>query len=199
MWRDIYHRFDVFSAYSVSTGEFVLAVAGGIALGLAAWGRTSDAVSSCMGAVLGLVMALICLIDRRMFIIPDALSLSATAAGLAGAGLAGPEAGFERLAGHVLAAVLAACLFMAIRVFYRRWRGSEGLGLGDVKLAAAAGAWVGLDWLGLTLLLACGAALTAVMLSALAGKPMTRSTALPFGSFIAPAIALAWLGQMWLA
>lgn len=152
-----------------------------------------------MGAVLGLLMALICLIDRRMFVVPDALSLSATAVGLIAAGLAGPEASFGRLAQHAMAAVLAACLFMAIRGFYRWWRGSEGLGLGDVKLAAAAGAWVGLDWLGLTLLLACGAALTAVMLRALAGKPVARSTALPFGSFIAPAIALAWLGQLWLA
>jgi len=29
-------------------------------------------------------------------------------------------------------------------ILYRRWRGRDGLGLGDIKLAAVAGSWLGM-------------------------------------------------------
>jgi leader peptidase (prepilin peptidase) / N-methyltransferase len=132
-------------------------------------------------------MALITLIDHRHFVIPDLLSLPSTVIGLAVAGLN------ASLPNHAIAALIAAGVLWALRLFYKQWRGIEGLGLGDVKLAAAAGAWLGLDALPMASLIATCAALVAVMLR---GGDVGPRTAIPFGSFIAPSICLMWLVQL---
>ncbi len=77
--------------------------------------------------------------DVRRFIIPDILSLPAIPAGLAVAAyLALPGEGAGLLLWHVAAMAFGALAFYAIRWGYHRYRGQEGLGLGDVKLAAVA-------------------------------------------------------------
>ena len=59
--------------------------------------------------------------------------------------------------------------------------------MGDARLLAAAGAWLGLGLLPFAMLLAVGIAL-------LAGRRVTAATAIPFGPFPAFATWLAWLG-----
>ena len=44
----------------------------------------------------------------------------------------------------LLRGAVLALLFLGLRALYRRLRGRDGIGLGDVKLAGVAGAW--LDW-----------------------------------------------------
>jgi leader peptidase (prepilin peptidase)/N-methyltransferase len=68
------------------------------------------------------------------------------------------------------------------------------LGLGDVKLAAVAGAW--LDWLTIPIAieLAAFAALSAYLFRHLAfGKAISATQRFPFGTFFAPAIWLSWI------
>ncbi|MGI9426564.1 MAG: prepilin peptidase [Hyphomicrobiaceae bacterium] len=145
-------------------------------------------------AVLGYAMLLIAMEDARRFIVPDALSLPAIPIGLVAAGAYAPT-GVEPLTvlAHLAAAVFAATALYAVRFGYQRLRNREGLGLGDVKLAAVAGTWTGPDWLSLCLLFACAAALTYVLARSLVGEQtMSRTTAIPFGTFFAPAIWLAW-------
>ena len=80
--------------------------------------------------------------------------------------------------------------------FYRRWRGRDGLGLGDVKLAGVAGAWLGLTTIFAALELAALTALAAYLLTALLRRRTLRGTAfLPFGAFLAPCIWLGWLAE----
>ena len=68
--------------------------------------------------------------------------------------------------------------------------------MGDVKLAAAGGAWVGLAFLHLVLLVASGVALAIVLACAIVqGKLPERTEAIPFGTFLAPAIWLVWVLQ----
>ncbi|TGD98714.1 prepilin peptidase [Methylobacterium nonmethylotrophicum] len=122
------------------------------------------------------------LIDLRQRIIPDALNLALLVLGLAvaawrdgagGAGLGLLEAG------------LAYGLFRALRAGHARLSGRIGLGLGDVKFVAAAAAWTGLAGLPVLILAASLSALAAVGLAALAGRPVGRTTVLPFGPFLA--------------
>ena len=176
----------------------MLSVVSGVAVALVVLSDGGGAAVAAAGGVLGFAMVLVSAIDRRLFLIPDILSLPAIAAGLAAALFVGPEAGPAVFADHAIAALAAGGGFYAIREGYRRWRGFEGLGLGDVKLAGAAGAWVGIDWLGIALLLACSGALAIGALRvALGNSRITGTTALPFGSFIAPSIVIVWLAAQW--
>ncbi|WP_417518823.1 prepilin peptidase [Minwuia sp.] len=81
----------------------------------------------------------------------------------------------------------------AIRSGYRALRGVEGMGRGDAKLAAMIGAWLGLDAVLTTLLLAFLAG-TMVALAAIALKRMRTDQRMPFGPALAAGAFVAAMG-----
>ncbi len=143
------------------------------------------------------IMAAITISDLRHFIIPDQLSLPAIPLGILAFWIVSGMDGAYSVTMSVLGALLGGISLYAIKVGYARFKGFEGLGMGDVKLFAAGGAWLGPENLAITLLLASLGALAAVVISvSFAGqRNVTRMTALPFGAFIAPAIWLIWIFQ----
>jgi leader peptidase (prepilin peptidase)/N-methyltransferase len=152
------------------------------------------------GAALALLMLAIALSDIRHFIVPDALSASAFMLGLIFAGLFDDAPLAEAILICLLRAAAAALPLLALMLLYEWWRGRPGLGLGDVKLAAVAGAW--LDWFTIV------AVIEVAALSALAAyavwryvlhRPIVATTPLPFGLFLAPAIWAGWLAEATLA
>ena len=138
---------------------------------------------------------LIVVVDRRQFLIPDILSLPAIPLGLALSLM--DHDPVASLTSRAAAAAAAALALYSLARLYRKARGFDGLGLGDVKLAAAAGAWTGFTGLPLVLLVASVAALSAVLLRSLLVRSdrATLTTAVPFGSFLAPAILAVWVFQ----
>jgi len=178
-----------------------LAIAIGIGVGALSL-QVLTGVAAVAGCVLGWVMLAIAIEDSRRFIVPDVLSLPMIPAGLCLAGVLDTHGtAYETVLMHFVAMVFGAGGLYGIRIAYLRARGVEGLGLGDVKLAAAAGAWLGLTGIGPALLLACLGALAFVTLRAwLVGKPIDRSERVPFGAFLAPAVWLVWMaGQVGLS
>jgi leader peptidase (prepilin peptidase)/N-methyltransferase len=146
-----------------------------------------------LGAGLALIAIAIAAIDARYFVIPNEL----TAAGLALALLYAAVTGLEPLGAvgfALLRAAVLALLFFALREGYRRLRGRDGIGLGDVKLAGVAGAWLG--WAAMPIAVEI-AALSAIAAFALrhyaAGRPLNAALKFPFGLFFAPSIWLGWL------
>jgi leader peptidase (prepilin peptidase)/N-methyltransferase len=80
-------------------------------------------------------------------------------------------------------------VLLAVMALYQRRAGRQGLGMGDVKLLAAAALWVGplgISWL---VLAACASALATVLAIRLLGQPFDRTTRLPFGPHIALGLA----------
>lgn len=149
-----------------------------------------------LGAYLAMLMIAIALIDARYFLIPNELTLAAGALALLRAGYAGTDPGAFAVLAAVLRATATALPLFILLWAYRRWRGCDGLGLGDVKLAAVAGAW--LDWT--TVFLAVElATLAALAAYAIVGivqrRSMKRTALLPFGLFLAPAIWIGWLAE----
>ena len=71
--------------------------------------------------------------------------------------------------------------------------GREGLGLGDAKLFAAAGAWVSWEGLPSVLLLAAAGALAWHLGAARWGGRRLEGRELPFGPYLAAALWLVWL------
>jgi leader peptidase (prepilin peptidase)/N-methyltransferase len=145
------------------------------------------------GAALALLMLAIAVIDARQFIIPNILNAAGFTLGLLHAVFQEPTFAVEAAAMAVVRGAMLALVFLAIRIFYARLRGRQGLGLGDVKLAGVAGAW--LDWLTMPIAIEIAAltALAVYVLRHIFGRPMSATTRLPFGLFLAPAIWLCWL------
>jgi leader peptidase (prepilin peptidase) / N-methyltransferase len=149
------------------------------------------ALVSCL---LGWGMLAIAAIDARHFTIPDILSLPAIPLGLIASGwLLDPWSSQLVSLDHVIGACLGAAGFWLVREAYWRWRGREGLGLGDVKLAAVGGAWVGWERLADVLLLAAAGALSfAIALAVVRRGRLSGSERIPFGTFLAPSIWGVW-------
>ncbi|HEV2303678.1 MAG TPA: prepilin peptidase [Stellaceae bacterium] len=142
-----------------------------------------------LDCVLGWWLLALGWIDLRRLVLPDALNLPLIVAGLAAALLWSPE----DLEARALGAVLGYLGLAAIALLYRRLRRREGLGGGDPKLFAAAGAWVGALALPSVLLLAALFALAAAGAAAAGGGRLRRHSALPFGPPLALAIWLVYL------
>ncbi len=149
-----------------------------------------------LGALLALVMLAISVIDARQFIIPDTLTATALGLALVSAAVQDRETALAGIAFALLrGAVLASC-FLALRAVYHRIRGRQGIGLGDVKLAAVAGAWLEWTTIPIAIEIAALVALATIALRQLArGRPLRATGRLPFGLFLAPAIWLGWLLQ----
>jgi leader peptidase (prepilin peptidase)/N-methyltransferase len=149
-----------------------------------------------LGACLALLMGAIALYDARYFIIPNVLNAAALVLALAHAAALEPDAAAVQIAMALVRAAAAGGTFLAVKLAYRGLRGREGLGMGDVKLAAVAGAW--LDWFAIlvaveiAVLVALGAYL---LRGVLARRPLRATGAMPFGLYLAPAIWAAWLVQ----
>jgi leader peptidase (prepilin peptidase) / N-methyltransferase len=82
---------------------------------------------------------------------------------------------------------------IALRYIYRLIRHREGIGLGDAKLLAAAGAWAG--WIGLpsVVLIAAVSGLAFAVGLGLAGKGMSATDRVPFGVFLSFGLWVVWL------
>jgi leader peptidase (prepilin peptidase) / N-methyltransferase len=150
--------------------------------------------------VLGWTLGVLAIIDARTFILPDMLTLPLILAGIVNAILtAWPYAGFDDLliaAGYSALAALFGFVSMALLAWlFRTIRGREGLGLGDAKLLAAAGAWVGLGAVPTVVLLSALGALvgTVVLHRLLRQAAPIGSTPLPFGPYLAAATWIAAL------
>lgn len=128
-------------------------------------------------------------IDARSWLLPDALTLPLVVAGLVEALVLDRD----QLTGRALGAAFGYLALRALAYLYRRLRGRDGLGQGDAKLLAAAGAWVGAAALPQVILLAALAALGAALCARLAGVRLAAFSALPFGPFLALATWVVWL------
>jgi leader peptidase (prepilin peptidase)/N-methyltransferase len=141
-----------------------------------------------VNCALGWTLLTLAWIDWIAFRLPDVLTLPLLVAGLALTWLRDPEA----LTDHSFAAAAAYLAFQGIALAYRRLRGFDGLGGGDAKLIAAAGAWCGLTALPLVVLASALIGLLAALGLALAGRTVTSTTRIPFGPCIALAFWLIW-------
>ena len=150
------------------------------------------------GAALAALMSAIAVSDWRRYRVPDALTALALALRVADLVIAPPDSVIDALVDASLRAVVVAALFYLFRAAYRALRRREGLGLGDVKLAAVAGAWV--DWRLLPYVVEAAALFglaLALVRMARAGSAPRADLKLPFAVGFAPAIFLGWgLGRL---
>ena len=140
-------------------------------------------------AGLGWTLLLLALLDAEHFWLPSPVTLPLAAAGLVVTAWLRPAA----LVDHLIGAGVGWAVLAAVASAYRAIRGRVGLGGGDARLFAAAGAWLG--WAALPLVLGSAAVAGLVVALLLWGRGVTGTTRLPFGVFLAAAIWAVALAQ----
>jgi leader peptidase (prepilin peptidase) / N-methyltransferase len=135
------------------------------------------------------------LIDIRRGIIPDGLNLFIAGLGITNAAVGGGATASIEALGKALG---VGAVFWLLRRLYFMLRKVQGLGLGDVKLLAAATPWIGITGIPMLLLVATLTALATVGGLQLAGQDMTRQTSLPFGPFLAIGLLATFVAQCFL-
>lgn len=128
------------------------------------------------------------LIDFDARIIPDSITLPGTVLGIL--------ASFLRpisLVDSLVGAALGFLLLLGIAWGYKKLTGTDGMGGGDIKFAAMLGAFLG--WTGLLLTVFLASLIgTVVGVALMVVGRGGRKTALPFGTFLAPA---GWFTYVW--
>ena len=146
--------------------------------------------------LVGLLVPLI-LIDLDHLWLPEPLCrwgvglgllVTAIAGGLQGEAVARPL-----LLWHLLAASAGLLGFEAVSAGAGRLLGKPALGLGDAKLAALLGAWLGLTGLGLMVVLSVFSGAAFGVIGLLSGR-LKRGQPFPFGPFLAGAGLAVWIG-----
>ena len=137
---------------------------------------------------LGWSLLTLACIDWSDFLLPDVLTLPLLLAGLIWTFDQSPE----DLVDHCAAVFIGYGSFEALAAIYRRIRGRDGLGGGDSKLIAAVGAWCGLSALPMVIFGSAIIGLLAGAGLAAAGRSVTATTRIPFGTCIALSFWLVW-------
>ena len=144
-------------------------------------------------ALWGFILVALMWIDLDFQLLPDVLTFPGTLIALAAA-LQWPDGARSAMLGMALGSGLLALLAWA----YRRVRGIEGMGGGDIKLAAMFGAVLGWRLALLTLFLAALAG-SLWGLALMARHRGDGKTPLPFGTLLAPAALISFLwGEAWM-
>lgn len=171
----------------------VEALTGALTLGL--FRLLGPSPSFAISAVFAWMLVVLFFTDWDHQILPDDVTLTGFGIGLAAAWLnpaLGPD-GPGRLWAALSGAALGAGVLWAIGALWKRLRGVEAMGLGDVKMMAMVGAFTGPTGALFTLFAASVVgALVGLALVPLRGR--TMRDVLPFGCFLAPAAlaALLW-------
>jgi leader peptidase (prepilin peptidase) / N-methyltransferase len=145
--------------------------------------------------VLGALMVAGVDIDARTFLLPDLITFGAVVCGIVAAPLLDAAQPWAAAGEAAARAVCIAAVLALFRSGYAWLRRSEGLGLGDVKLAAAIGAWLPVEAIPLCFGLATTSALLTVMFARLRGQSMMRTTRIPFGAFLCPALWIVFFAD----
>ena len=140
--------------------------------------------------VFALALIVLFVIDLQHRILPNVITLPGIAVGLAFS-LVAPPGWLDALIG----AVVGGGLLFAIAEGYYRIRGEEGLGMGDVKMIAMIGAFLG--WQQTLLALVLSSLIGSMVgLAMIAAKKGNMKYALPFGSFLTiGALAASVVGE----
>ena len=152
--------------------------------------------------LIGLLMPLT-LIDLDHLWLPEPLCRWGVLLGLAITAIAGfsqgESSGRSLLLEHLLAACGGLLAMEGLSGLAQKLMGKPALGLGDAKLTALLGAWLGLSGVGLAVLLAVLAGALFGGLGLLSGR-LQRGQPFPFGPFLAGGGLAVWIGgnNVWL-
>lgn len=138
------------------------------------------------GASLLIALVALAWVDLKTFRLPDSLTLPLIPLGILQNWFL-----LHDWTQALIGAAVGYGAFLTIELGFKHLRGKDGLGRGDAKLLAAGGAWCGWAGLPFIVLIASGSGLAALLLPSF--RKMADTGRIPFGPFLAFAIAIVWV------
>ena len=154
-------------------------IAGAVALAALAL-ALGPSLQLLLASVFALSLLTLALIDARLYVLPDLITLPLMWLGL----LINTQAHFASATAAVLGAIVGYLSLWTIYWLFKLLRNKEGMGYGDFKLSAAIGAWLGWQALPSVVLVAALTALCTAAVLLLAGR-LRIEQPMPFGPFLA--------------
>lgn len=154
-------------------------------IAITAFDPTPSAVAA---AVFFWVLIALAVIDWETGFLPDMLTIPLAAIGL----LIAMDQFFVPFTNALIGALAGFGIFWLIGAAFQKLRGLEGLGVGDAKLLAALGAWLGWQALAPIVFFGSVGALAGFYIARARGAGLSKETQIPFG----PALAAAGAGIM---
>jgi leader peptidase (prepilin peptidase)/N-methyltransferase len=145
----------------------------------AVW-RFGPTTSAIVAAVFSAMLVALAGIDLEHFLLPDRITLPGIALGL----FVQPFVEWGSWLSALRGALVGAGVLLAISGLWKLWKNVDGMGLGDVKMLAMIGAFLGLAGVLVTLVAASFAG-AAVGVALLARGAIGMQGRLPFGFFLA--------------
>jgi len=136
--------------------------------------------------VLGGLLLAAAWIDLRVRRIPDPLTAATVLTGMAASTVLGAD-----LLAAAIGVVAGYGVFFLFNEAFRRVRGYDGIGMGDAKLLAGLGAWLG--WAGLPLVVLGAASCALIFVLTKRRGRLDGAEMVPFGPFLAIAGFAVWL------
>jgi leader peptidase (prepilin peptidase) / N-methyltransferase len=131
--------------------------------------------------------------DLRRMRVPDRLNVAIAVGGAAYWQVANPD----MLGTQILSGVAFGASIWLLREAHARLSGRIGLGLGDVKLAAAGAIWLNPVLLPLFLFAASLSGLAYASAQTLVQGGSLRQTRIPFAPFLSGSILFCWVLEQW--
>lgn len=170
-----------------------------LAAAATAWAFFFNPANILACATLGGLMTAVALEDLQRLQVLDVLialtALSGVAWHLSDAWAAGASLATTTM---MLGLQVAICggAFLVVREGYYRLKGVDGLGLGDVKLAFAAGTWITWGMFATATFLASMAALAVVAVTIVRHGRWVPDRRIPLAASLAPAIWIVWFAGL---
>jgi leader peptidase (prepilin peptidase)/N-methyltransferase len=171
---------------------FVVGIAACGALATWAWFVIPETLPFLIALALAWCLLVLAAVDALSFRLPDIITWPLVAGGFAALLPFGNLD--QNLIDHLIGAAIGYGAFAMIRWSYRAVRGREGLGLGDAKLLAAAGAWLGWAPLPTVVLIACAGGFVWFALAAWRHRGKPSDGRIPFGVALCLAI---WIVRLY--
>jgi leader peptidase (prepilin peptidase)/N-methyltransferase len=181
----------------VSARQSSIAAAAVAALiGAAAGATLADRYQIIASAFLACTMGAMAFEDVRSMRVPNVWNALAAIGGFGSALVEAWRLGSDLLMAlgwAALSALVCGGVFFLLRELFFRLRGMEGLGFGDVKLAATGGVWLGWELFPFAVSVAAIGAIAWIAAAAAISRSWPRQRKIPFAAFLAPAIWICWL------